>query len=78
MDDYLRRKRPDDPALVQENLVRALQMVEDTVHRLILALPRKAFGRALLRRIRFRLPNLFLNHDDSVEVGAALGVCLFR
>ena len=42
MDDYLRRKRPDDPALVQENLVRALQMVEDTVHRLILALPRKA------------------------------------
>ncbi len=42
MDDYLRRKRPDDPALVQENLVRALQMVEDMVHRLILALPRKA------------------------------------
>ena len=53
-------------------------MVEDTVDRLILALPRKALEEPLLRRIRFRLPNLPLNHDDSVEVGAALGVCLFR
>ena len=70
-------KRRDDHALVHENLVRALD-IEDTVHRLILALPRRLWKSPFFVRYDFRLPNLFLNHDDSVEVGAALGVCLFR
>jgi len=66
---WIARKRPDDPTLVQQNLVGAFQIVEDTVERLILQLPWEALPEFLLRRIGFCLLNLSFNHEDSVQPG---------
>jgi|SRR2546421_6334242 len=62
-------KGPDDLALVEDYLVGALQIVENTVESLILELPRKTLPELLLCRIGFCPLNLPLNHEDSVQPG---------